>query len=387
MSIADQIIERLDSGEKPKAIAGQYTWNSIPPTDRQKLGAEAERRSITTDRSDALLQALYFLTRKADEWESLRALALIIRRPDLEFERKKDGLEHIRQALEKARNKLTQHDTAAIRRYNLQRADYYALSADVLQEGNSGATLAQVIKLYQDAQGIWQNYGEAERAEWAEGQIQTLQNMIKRGEHLLPIELLRSERSALNSQIQELHSQAEAAQVALTTTEESNREASARVAQLKKQIEGVQEELSALQSKLAERRREITHLETQVREYEPALYFLMELPHAATAPLWVEVVRIALEQGDIDDLTPQALERLIVPYPDEALPLLAEIAARAPEPFAIPAGTFQNTAATWFAGIAEARALMEENMEAAARRLVDAWDAFFEGAPEAPTNE
>jgi len=212
--------------------------------------------------------------------------------------------------------------------------------------------------------------------------------MVQRSEILLPLELLRSERETLNTQIQDLHSQVEAARRALAVAEKSEREASARVDRLGKQLNSIQKKLNRLESNLTERRSELADLKTQMREHEPALHFLMALPRAATAPLWAEVVRIALDQGEIDDLAYQALERLAFVCPTEALPLLAEIAARAPKPFRIPAEAFQQAAATWFAGIAEGRVLIEQDeVVAAAQRLVDAWSAFFKDVSEATASE
>jgi len=362
-------------------------WNSVPPPERRKLTAEAERRSVQTDKSDAVLQALYFLTQKVDEWESLRALALIVRRPDLDFDRKTKGLEHIWQTLEGFRTKLTQHDNTAVRRYKLYEADYYALSADVRQQGDSGTPLSQVIQLYQSAQQIWQQYGVTERVEWAREQIETLQDMAQRGESLLPIELLRSERAALQTQIQDLKSQIETAQAALLETQQSERAAAAKAAKIEEETKAAEQQTQQLQDRLQLGEQALRDLREKVEEHEVGLQFLMALPRAATAPLWVEVVELALDQGEYDPLVRQALERLAEPYPEQALPLLAEIAARAPEPFAVPSGTFQDATVAWLSAIAEARVLMEQDVEAAAQRLVDAWSAFFEDTTEAAQDE
>lgn len=100
------------------------------------------------------------------------------------------------------------------------------------------------------------------------------------------------------------------------------------------------------------------------------------LPQAATAPLWVEVVRLVLEQGEIDDLTQQALERLMIPFPQEAVPLWAEIAARSPSLSAVDVERFQAAQTHWTA-IARARRLRKSDVRAAAQALVKAWDGFF----------
>jgi regulator of sirC expression with transglutaminase-like and TPR domain len=90
-------------------------------------------------------------------------------------------------------------------------------------------------------------------------------------------------------------------------------------------------------------------------------------------------VRLALEQGEIDSLVRQAVERLSLQFPEEALPLLAEIAARTPGSFSIDQEVYQACTGHWMGKIAEARRLKEEGkIRAAAKTLVDAWDAYFD---------
>ena len=86
----------------------------------------------------------------------------------------------------------------------------------------------------------------------------------------------------------------------------------------------------------------------------------------------------ASRQGEIDDLSLQALHRLAIPHPDDAIPLLAEIAARAPEPFMIEKEQATSAMSHWFALIARARHEMQANNHLkAAQTMLEAWDIFF----------
>lgn len=378
MGVADQIIARIDHGEDPQQLATQVTWGSIPPPERQKLFAEAQRRSSQTEKPDALIWALYRMATRAQEaWDSLRALALLIRRPDFPLDRKQKALGVMRTELDKLAAKINQQDAPKIQQYKLCEADYYALRGQVVLEAGSDDALSQAIECYSQARGLWERYHQIDQATWARQQVEALQGILDRQEALLPLDSLRDERSTLLALIEDLNRQVETSRAAMATAEESKKEKAAEVMRLGKQIESIQAELESEKSKLSERRQSITYLDAQIREREPALHFLMALSRAATAPLWVEVVRVALDQGEIDDFTRQALERLALVCPAEALPLLAEIAARAPEPFRLAPGVFEGALENWMAGIAQARVLMPTDLQAAARCLVDSWTTFF----------
>ena len=387
MSASDQIIERLDKGEDFKLVAGQFAWNTLSLAERSKLLDEAEHRSGEPQTPGGLSWALYLMTQKAgDLWSLLRALALIIRQPDLPLNRRLGGLDDMRKKLDRVRDSLAERDTSGVRRYKLYEADYYALRGQVAQEENTGDLLSQALHDYQTALAIWEKYSQTERVAWVGQQIQVLQSIVQRGESLLPLKLLVSERSRLQSETEDLRRQEEMARRALLEVRESERTAAATAAKLTEDTRAAEVELGQLQGRLRKSEQTLRDLQEEVGQHEAALHFLTALPRAATAPLWIEVVRLALDQGEIDDLTEQAIERLALACPEEALPLLAEVAARAPEPFQSTPEQFKDVAAGWMAGIAEARTLRKKDARAAAQRLVDSWTAFFDQVSGSDSN-
>ena len=201
--------------------------------------------------------------------------------------------------------------------------------------------------------------------------VEKLKSCKEQANKLLPIETLLSQRSQLEGdlvQIQEqftlLKSQIQQAQTSLSQTE------SKRI----KEEESFQEkhiELVGLKSDIEQFRKKYPYTRA-------TLEFMLALPQAATAPLWVEVLRLALQQGEMDELSKQALERLAIPHPDDAIPLLAEIAARAPEPFKIELKQAQKVITQWFLLIARARLeIQAEKPLKAAETMVRAWETFF----------
>jgi len=383
VGVAEQIITRIDRGEDPKQVANQVSWSSVPHPEREKLFHEAEQRSGQGDKSHALIMALYWMVNRAnDKWDLLRALALLIRRPDLPIERKQKGLEVVRKELDTIGAKLDRRDQRSIQRFKLYEADYHALRAQVTQEAAAENWLPMAIQCYSHARDIWERYGDADRASWARQQVEVLQGILERKETLLPFDLLRSERSTLQAEIEGLRRQEKKLQETLTAARESEQQVSARVAQLASEAQTSEAELKRIQGEVAASRDALLDLQEKIREYEVTLHWLMALPRAAMAPLWIEVVRMGLAQGEIDELTQQAIDRLVPAFPAEAFPLLAEIAARAPEPFKVDPDVLQDAVAGLMSGIARARIWMPADIRAAAQCLVDSWTAFFASISE-----
>jgi hypothetical protein len=386
---AQTIISRLDGGEKWQQLAGFIDWGAIPVVEREKLFAEAEKRSTQANVSDNLIRALGQLSARAkDSSSTIRSCTLLMRRPDLELEDRKRVLDLVRRQLQTLSGTIQRDDELGLRQYRLHVADFLALQTDVdLQTPGEGALQAAIDK-YSEAQTIWDRYEQPTRAEWAGDQVRMLKSMQEHKETLVPMDQLRSESAELMAKSEAVRERLRAESAKLEETTHRSEELSAENANLMTQARKMRSELDRVQAEVHRSNGDVQDLASRIRSHEAALHFLMVLPRAASGPLWAEVVRVALDQGEIDSFTQQALERLVISCPEEALPVLAEVAARAPEPFRWTEREFRDAATGWMIAAAEANALKQKgDFAAAAQRLLDMWAAFPGTSPARDPDE
>lgn len=378
-SLCQQIVQQLDRKVSWKTVASKYSWASLSLEDRECLWEEAEQRSIDPEGSGSLLYAIYSMTMMTNKypWDELRALALILQLPDDVFPlpNKEDGLTRMSRVLDRIRGTLSGGDKPGIQRFMQYKADYCALRAHVLLKSEKTSHAAQS---YKEALAIYQEYGLEERASQMRREIAHLK-AVEKGQHLLPLDRLASERLRLQETLSKLRADVEAERQRLSDFQATLEKAQAERDSLTQEIEDKIARLQTLNPEYERSLARVEELVKHVRRLKSALYFLTALPRAAMAPLWVEVVRLALDQGEIDELTRQALERLALDLPEDAVPLLAEIAARSPEPFAVDAKEFQSKTTRGLALMAKARQLKEkqQDLSAAAEVLVEAWDMLL----------
>jgi hypothetical protein len=165
---------------------------------------------------------------------------------------------------------------------------------------------------------------------------------------------LRTEIYKLTQQTAMLKQQLEGKQGEITQEDKKLTGLNKQQSIILKDIQIKQNQLKALTKIIEDKNNSISALEA-------GLQFLVILPQVAMAPVWIEVVRLALDKGQIDSLTIQALERLALSCPKEALPLLAEIGARCPDPFKVDTSQIQSAIANWFGLIAESRSLQKKD--------------------------
>ena len=218
MSLADKIIGEVDAGAPYKRVADAYSWQAIGSAEKQRLFAEAASRSTNSEKRIALLYAVFRMAENAgDAWDSARAMALILRCPDVALTIKQRGLEHLRKTLNQVRSTLTGQGQASARRYKLYEADYYALKAEVTQEEGS---LDRALVAYREAHAIWEKYGVKDKAEWSNEQIALLEDIAQSQQSLLPLEMLTSERTKLQEDIAKLQAEIHSTTEELSTLTE-----------------------------------------------------------------------------------------------------------------------------------------------------------------------
>jgi len=382
MGLSAKIIEQLDKGERLDTIKNKYPWSSLSATDRADLFVEAERR-LADPKGQNLAIALCMMSREKDLWDTLRAHSLIVRRQEMEPARKQRVLEDMRRYLEQIRNSLstTPGDASNIRRYQQFEADYYVLKALVLTELSN---LDEAISAYQSALANYQKLDLRESASQCRNRIAELEETRRQGKSLVSMEELESQRVQLQAKLNGLEESFKVQQQELATAQANVHQQMETSQKLAQEVDKWHRAVQAGETRARELDQELQGKQAQLREQDVALQFLVALPRMAMAPLWVEVIRLALDQGEMDVWTRLALERLALHLPKDALPLLAEASARWPQPIDIDPTRFQESAAHWLALIAQARACQNSDPLAAARILVEAWDGFFAAMKDCP---
>ena len=374
-----QIVRQLAEKVPFEQVARKYSWASLSTKDKDCLWTEAERRIRTDASARSLLSTIYRMITAAKEYheDQLRALALSIRLPSsvVPPARKQDTLRVMREVLERLRDTWTGTDTAGLQRFQQYRADYHMLRAHVqLELGDT----SHAIRSYQEALTICEQDGLDERAAPIREEIAILQALEDRGQHLLPLDELKSEKLRIHEELVGVIANLETQQERLSNVERSCSEAKQAQDRLVQEIDGKRARLQELDQECSKQQAIVQELVNDVERHQAALRFLMTVRRAVMAPLWVEVVRRALDRGEIDEFTRQALERLAVDLPKEAVPLLTEIAARSPELFETDAQGFQTKMTQGLTLMARARHLeMQQDILGAAETMVEAWDKLL----------
>ncbi len=365
MNISQEIIAKVDQGIPPKRIADEYTWHTLSRLTQEALFQEVERRSKTSENPKPLLRTLYTLTLKNDPWATLQVLMYGFQNTDA---KQSEGiLDSMRKVLHRIRNTLSKSKPEDVDRYMQYLAEYYVLEAH--REIDVGH-LDKAIKSYENALSRYKagDPSLSDRIALVKQDLSRLRTIQSRSQSLVPREALESRTLRFQ---QELSKRA----AELQSLRRDIEKGVARRDNLREQCAKFKQEMERYEDQKAK----LTQLEADIVQHEAGLQFLTVLPRAAIAPLWVEVVRLALAQGEIDVLTQRAIERLIVPHPEEAIPLLAEIVARTPGSVDIDQETYEACTRHWMGKIAEARRLKEEKgLRAAAETLVEAWETYFD---------
>ena len=351
MVVSENALQLVKNVEQGKKEVKPIRWADLTPEDRDFLFDQAQKRWADDRKGVELLQGIYKII-DTDIPSKIKLLQLFYVRRDTPAETKTKILSNIKTELGNLR--VSAKDA---NQFNVYSGDYYLLLAREKEDsGNLERTLAE----YQSAIDYYKKAGAHDREARVQQEVEQLKARKEQQNTPLPIEALISQRSQLEAGIAELEAQ---------------------FAQAKLQTESAQQYLAEFEQKQIELRiikAEIEQLRQKYPSTRAMLEFMVALPQATIAPLWVEVLRLALQQGEMDEFSKQALERLAIVHPQEVIPLLAEIAARAPEPFKIEKQQAQTGMTQWFLLIAQARQEMKsESHLKAAETMVKAWETFF----------
>lgn len=351
MAVSENALQLVRNVEQGKKVVKPIQWADLTPEDRDFLFDQAQKRWADDRKGVELLQGIYKII-DTDIPNKIKLLQLFYVRRDTPAETKTKILSNIKTELGNLR--VSAKDA---NQFNLYSGDYYLLLA---REKEDGGNLERTLAEYQSAIDYYKKAGAYDREARVQQEVEQLKARKEQQNKPLAIEILISQRSQLEAGVAELE---------------------VRFAQAKLQTESAQQYLVEFEQKQIELKKIKAEIE-QLRQKYPStramLEFMVALPQATNAPLWVEVLHLALQQGEMDEFSKQALERLAIVHPQEAIPLLAEIAARAPEPFKIEKQQAQIGMTQWFLLIAQARQeIKSENHLKAAEIMVKAWETFF----------
>lgn len=375
MNLGTKILTELDHGTQATKLKKDYPWPALSIRDRERLFAEAEKRLQDPSGRDLLI-ALYVMSRGSDLWDTLRVLGLVLRHPHIDLDKKHNVLSEMRGHLDKLRNSLSGSpgEARTVRRYQEYEARFHVLSAQVQIESNQ---MDEALAAYQAALAIGQKAGLQDVVTLVQGQMTQLEEIRYRDTPLVPLEGLESKRLSLQSELKRLETMRQEQETATRDLQAKAQQHKLEKDKLVQEVDRWRRVVEAGEARAREVEQRNQDLESRMRAQDAGLKFLAALPRVAMAPLWVEVLRLALRQGEMDDLSSQALERLSISCSQDALPILAEVAARWPAPYQVDPDKFRGTTAHWMALIAKARELKQRDMMAAAQAMVEAWDTFF----------
>lgn len=150
-------------------------------------------------------------------------------------------------------------------------------------------------------------------------------------------------------------------------------EQKAKLEQLEAEVESKQQELNILNQKVQYFQDRLEILSRQIQEDSIYLEFLKTLRQSSPAPLWLEIVRLALQQGELDDLAAKAIKRLLQ-FPEQwDADLLDQVIARAGEYW----GEDWIDLNSWANKLHEIGELDPSDSLAIAKMVVEAWEALL----------
>ena len=180
-------------------------------------------------------------------------------------------------------------------------------------------------------------------------------------------------REKLEQEQETLH----ATYLGLETTQQEIQALLTEINQKKTEKEGLAEKIKKMQDKAGTITNDLKNLEQEQQKAQTTLNFLLALRKNTTAPLWVEVVRLALRQGQIDDLLLQAIERLQTEFHTMDDALLAEILLRTPYVKNEDLDKLISESQHWMALLRKAQLLKEQDFNGACNLIVEAWSQFL----------
>ena len=276
-------------------------WNSLPPGFKEQIFRELENR-VEDESLRLVIDFLYKVSTSNDE--KIKLLSLAIRSPLFPAHRKQNFLKHYSKLLEQVEERKLPNFIA----------DYYALSALIYAESGN---FKMAVMEGTEAEKRYRAVNNLERAQNQLIANQVWEELARSNLFTIPSEYL----GVVEKKLVELNHETKKKEGEITQLNHQIERCNTEIENLEKQIQYGKQQL-------AKQREQINRYTALVNKYEAVMLFLEFSPRLVTAPLWVEVLRLGLRQGELDDLALRALIRLTEVYPEESLNLLLEATAR-----------------------------------------------------------
>lgn len=281
---------------------GKISLNSIPRKEKENLFQTVEN---IKDAPVIVSILSYFFDEFNTLHDKLRTLELGIRSNQFSVEKKKIFLDSYFSLLSKEKINTPEKDFKGFL------ADYKVLSAffavqlgnfdDAIRLGNEAIQLCTEIK----DNGRSQKIGELIR-EW--------ETQKAGDQYIIPLEKLSTERMNLQQEIDEYKREVEALRSSFQNEKKKIEHEMKLILKQKHSLENdfskLKDEVEQLYSESLSLQQKINSQHQLFEQNRPFIEFLRILPKVVEVPLWIEIARLALIQGEIDELAWQALNRL-----------------------------------------------------------------------------
>lgn len=411
MSITNEILDALEAGISDPIIFEKYPWVSLPVIDRENILNYVQEGSPQSKNLLRLAARMALSVPGCDRWEEARILSLGILHMGWSNSKKAIALDHLKQVidnLERDFANVSQELYAKCIRY---KAGYWEANAQYCIDMDH---LTDAISCFRQALSLFHQSGERKSEQRIRQQLKIYEDIEHAGRSLVSSDEIDNQRARAQKELIDLANQCTQKAGELEQLNKSLQDLDSRLenqfaalradrAQVEQDIRQMRDrqqhdlhksllEFKALQeqarqemelekqrhkARIIDLEREAADVQTQIKNSGTAFQFLAMLSEHTSAPLWIEVVKLAVEQGEIDDLTLQALQRLSCRFPEVAGDLNAEVIARLADvlPEDIPA--VGNPIYSWMQKLNQANLLFGHDQMAAAKLTVDAWQTFF----------
>jgi len=293
-SPVDAILVDLKNGVHPEKIKINFPWVQLTPEDRQTL---IEKACGFSHACKSLLRLLGLMVEDVPveyRWDQVDILFAGFQYLGWNEPQKQIALIHIEQALSQL-SALVENQRPDLRQtYHGYRARFYLLRGSFFYEK---VELFRSVEDFKRAAEAFRQAGNIKQATRLDYLSRGIAALVQ--EKNQPLEtgtkddflfrFLRQEEKNLLNEITEHKLEIEA---------------------LDENIRSKKDWLLKLEVNLQDYQKQIQELQQQLAEYRIYENFVGELRHHISAPLWQEVLLLALQQGEVDELTKQAIERL-----------------------------------------------------------------------------
>lgn len=355
VSIVDTILSDLKNGYPLEKISLQSPWCLLSEQDRKQLIEKANGHNHQARQLLRLLAVMVENVPVEFRWDQIDVLMAGFQYLGWDDLQKQVALSKIELALSDL-GLLAEQQTSLKPAFNRYRAHFHQLrgkyffeKAEYLRASEEFARAAESFRQAgHSSEAQKMQYITAALRGWLQGQHQPLQARI-RDEFIF--DYLRDEERQLLGQ--------------LTTRRQE-------LQQVEDDLRSKTADLQSLEQRIEQQRNTINLLQQEIQAAELYRDFLLELRDHAMAPLWLQIVRKALSQQNINDVAEAAMQQLKAYTQDANLQLLYHILIRA-------AGYDPQVAGQIMQAIAQIReGGTAEKMPAAAEVLLTGWEQLLD---------